>query len=178
MEENKEQKTFDNIKKEINQKIEKEIGCIMEEGLQESNIELLGKLIDIHKDIANEEYWKNKEEVLDMRYRGYGNESYGEGSYGRRGVPGTGRGRYRDGGSYGRRGVDAKYRGEEMMDEMMEHYGNYMESGNYGSEDETMESFSYMLKSFKDFFKHLKNEASSQEEVEMLQKTAREIGQM
>ena len=41
-----------------------------------------------------------------------------------------------------------------------------------------MESFEYMLKSFKDFFKHLKHEASSQQEVEMLKKTAKEISEM
>jgi hypothetical protein len=86
------------------------------------------------------------------------------GSYGRRGVPGTGRGRYR---------------GEEMLEDMHYSYGEYSEGREqYGADQETMESFKYMLKSFKDFFKHLEKEASSQEEVEMLKKTAKEMLEM
>ena len=85
-------------------------------------------------------------------------------SYGRRGVKGTGRGRYR---------------GEEMMDEMAYHYGNYNEGREqYGADEETMKSFKYMLKSFKDYYKHLKDEASSQQEVKMLEDVAREISEM
>ena len=120
-------------------------------------------------------------------YGNYGRGSYGEysegGSYGRRGVPGTGRGRYNEGGSYGRRGVKGtgrgRYRGEEMMDEMMYHYGNYAEGREmYGNDHETLKSFKYMLKSFKDYYKHLKQEASSQQEVQMLEDVAREISEM
>ena len=110
----------------------------------------------------------------------YGNE-YGD-EYGRRGVPGTGR--YRE--AYGRRGVPGtgrRYRGEEMMDEMYEAYqdysdGKYMYNDSYGAKQETMESFKYMLKSFKDFFKHLQKEADSQEETQLLKKTAKEISEM
>ena len=35
-----------------------------------------------------------------------------------------------------------------------------------------------MLKSFKDYYKHLKDEASSQQEVKMLEDVAREISEM
>ena len=125
-----------------------------------------------------------------MLYKNYGretyNDNYGEeyGEYGRRGVPGTGRGRYRE--NYGRRGVPGtgrRYRGEEMMDDMYEAYQAYsdgrdMYNDSYGAKQETMESFKYMLKSFKDFFKHLQKEADSQEETELLKKTAKEISEM
>lgn len=180
----------------VKEESEKIINSILDEGIKQENIEFLYKIIDIHKDIANEEYWQVKKEDIDMRYRGY-SEGYGEynegGNYGRRGVPGTGRGRYRDGGysdggyseggSYGRRGVPGtgrgRYRGEEMMDEMMYHYGNYNEGREqYGADEETMKSFKYMLKSFKDYYKHLKQEASSQQEVKMLEDVAREISEM
>lgn len=148
-------------------KIEKIIDTLNEQGIQPGNIEYLYKLVDIHKDIKNEEYWKEEKEMR------YGN--YNEGNYGRRGVPGTGRGRYREG-NYGRRG---NYRGEELLDDMYQAYQEYNDGReNYGADDATMESFEYMLKSFKDYFKHLKKEANSQEEMELLQKTAREIGQM
>lgn len=184
MEENKEttkqeEKTTIELLKEASEKKIKELTA---QGIQVNNIDYLYKVVDIHKDIANEEYWKAKEEYY-MRYNGY--DEYSEsGSYGRRGVPGTGRGRYNESGSYGRRGVPGsgrgrRYRGEEMMDEMMYHYGNYAEGrDSYGADQETMKSFKYMLKSFKDYYKHLKEEASSQEEVQMLEDVAREISEM
>ena len=128
-----------------------------------------------------------------MRYRGGYNEGgyseggyseggYGEGNYGRRGVKGTGRGRYRDS-SYGRRGVPGTgrggYRGEEMMDEMAYHYGNYAESaGEYGAEGETIKSLDYMMKSVVDFIKMLKEEANSQEEIELIKHYTRKISEM
>lgn len=162
---------------------EKLIECIVDEGIQAQNIDFLSKIVDIHKDISNEEYWNMKKEDINMRYRGY-SEGYGEysegGNYGRRSR--DSRGRYTEG-SYGRRGVEGtgrgRYRGEEMMDEMMYHYGNYNYGREqYGADEETMKSFKYMLKSFKDYYKHLKNEASSQQEVQMLEDVAREISEM
>ncbi len=80
------------------EKIEQEIKNVTNEGIKMQDLEILSKLVDIHKDLENEEYWKVKKEAIEMRYnRGYGEygdyESYGE--YGRRGVPGTGRGDYR-----------------------------------------------------------------------------------
>lgn len=184
MEENKETKKDEKIIDKLKEETEKLICNILEQGINENNLDYLYKVVDIHKDISNEEYWKQKEE--NEMYGNYGRDSYGEynegGSYGRRGVPGTGRGRYNEG-SYGRRGVPGtgrgRYRGEEMMDEMAYHYGNYNEGRErYGADEETMRSFKYMLKSFKDYYKHLKDEASSQEEVKMLEDVAREISQM
>lgn len=176
------------IQERTKEEVEKIITNILNEGIQTSNIEFLYKVVDIHKDLSNEEYWEKEGE--NMRYRGYGNYSgyedgnygeygnYGE-SYGRRGVPGTGRRRYSEGGSYGRRGVDAKYRGEDMLDQMYQGYREYNDGKEmYGADSNTMESFKYMLKAFKDYYKHLKQEASSQEEVEMLENTAREIIEM
>lgn len=121
------------------QETEKIACLIKEEGIRPDNIDFLSKLVDIHKDMSKEKYMKEEKE---MRYRGYGEYGeYGAGNnYGRRGVAGTGRGRYNNGGSYGRRGVDAKYRGEEMLDEMSYHYGNYHDSynnGNYGAKEDS-----------------------------------------
>ena len=139
---------------------------VLEQGVQTNNVDFLYKMIDIKKDIAEIE--KEEQEMMYNNYGNYGRDSRGRymegGSYGRRGVPGSGRGRYR---------------GEEMMDEMAYHYGNYNEGREqYGADEETMKSFKYMLKSFKDYYKHLKEEASSQQEVKMLEDVAREISEM
>lgn len=153
------------------EEVEKLIKQVTESGLQVANVELLYKLIDIHKDIENEEYWKKKEE--NMMYRDYDNYSGGRSrdsrgrymdSYGRRGVPGTGRGRYR---------------GEEMINDMYRNYEDYSEGKEmYGADGKTMESFKYMVKSFKDYYKHLKDNASSNEEVQILDQAIDEMARM
>ena len=167
MEEDK--KELDLIPK-AKEEVEKLIKQVTESGLQVANVELLYKLIDIHKDINNEEYWKKKEE--NMMYRDYDNYSGGRSrdsrgrymdSYGRRGVPGTGRGRYR---------------GYDMIEEMGEHYGDYSEGrDNYGNDRETEKSFDKMLQSLEDFTYLIMQEADSQDKIEKVRKTARKISE-
>ena len=169
-EENKEIKEDVLIK--TKEEVEKLIKQVTESGLQVANVELLYKLIDIHKDINNEEYWKKKEE--NMMYRDYDNYSggrsrdsrgrYMDSSYGRRGVPGTGRGRYR---------------GYDMIEEMGEHYGDYSEGrDNYGNDRETEKSFDKMLQSLEDFTYLIMQEADSQDKIEKVRRTARKISEM
>lgn len=176
MEEEKKEIAEKSVIEKIKEATEKKLEELEKQGLSQSNIDYLGKVMDVHKDIMNEEYWKAKEE--NYMYRGYNEGGY-SGEYGRR----DSRGRYMEGSSYGRRGVPGsgrgRYRGEEMIEDMSYHYGNYSEGMNsYGADQETMKSFKYMLKSFKDYYKHLKQEASSQEEVQMLEDVAREISEM
>ena len=162
----------------VTEEVDKSIKRIMEQGVQTNNIDFLYKMIDVKKDIAEIE--KEEQEMMYSNYGNYGREDDMMYSGGRRR---DSRGRYMEGGSYGRRGVKGtgrgRYRGEEMMDEMAYHYGNYNEGREqYGADEETMKSFKYMLKSFKDYYKHLKDEASSQQEVKMLEDVAREISEM
>ena len=170
-EENKIEETKEDVLIKTKSEVERIIKQITENGLQTANVELLYKLIDIHKDIENEKYWKEKEE--NMMYRDYDN--YGGGrsrdsrgrymeSYGRRGVPGTGRGRYR---------------GYDMIEEMGEHYGNYSEGRDtYGNDRETEKSFDKMLQSLEDFTYLIMQEADSQDKIEKVRKTARKISEM
>ena len=103
----------------LKQQVEECIKSISENGLCRDEVDYLGKLVDIHKDIENECYWKDKiklkKEESEMRYN-----EYGRGDYDRRGG-------YREG--YGRRRRDSRgrymesgyghYMPEEMMEEMM-----------------------------------------------------------
>ena len=169
-EENKIEETKEDVLVKTKSEVERIIKQITESGLQTANVELLYKLIDIHKDIENEKYWKEKEE--NMMYRDYDN--YGGGrsrdsrgrymeSYGRRGVPGTGRGRYR---------------GYDMIEEMGEYYGNYSEGRDtYGNDRETEKSFDKMLQSLEDFTYLIMQEADSQDKIEKVRKTARKISE-
>lgn len=50
------------IYEKLNKQIEEKICNVIDAGIQTNNIDVLGKLIDIHKDLANEKYWKKKEE--------------------------------------------------------------------------------------------------------------------
>ena len=179
-EEKKEQKVTSKIKEQI----EKMMTTLSSREIKSTDIDLLMKLVDIHKDIENEEYWLKKEEK-DMRYRAYGNEqmgnygNYGEqmGNYGNYGEQ-YGR-RQRDSrGRYMARGYDAKYRGEEALNEIHEHYGVYRESGTYGAKQDTMKSLDFMLQSMVDFVDMLKEEATSQEEINLIKKYTKQISEM
>lgn len=175
-EKNKIEETKEDVLIKTKSEVERIIKQITESGLQIANVELLYKLIDIHKDIENEKYWKEKEENMMYRGRDYfmddsynGGRSrdsrgrYMDGSYGRRGVPGTGRGRYR---------------GYDMIEEMGEHYGDYSEGRDtYGNDRETEKSFDKMLQSLEDFTYLIMQEADSQDKIEKVRKTARKISE-
>lgn len=174
----------------LKEKVEEQIKNISQEGINDDNINVLYKLVDIHKDIENEEYWTKKKEVMEMNYgRSYGNYeegrynegrynegSYNEGMYGRRRR--DSRGRYARGNS-GRR-----YQGEDMIEDMHESYQRYSEGreemnmGNYGAKSDTMKSLDYMLQSVVEFIEMLKKDASSQEEVQLIQKYTQHISEM
>ena len=172
MEEEKKQET--NVLDKTKEEVERIIKQITENGLQTANVELLYKLIDVHKDIENENYWKEKEKMyrgrdyfMDDSYNGGRSRDsrgrYMDGSYGRRGVPGTGRGRYR---------------GYDMIEEMGEHYGDYSEGRDtYGNDRETEKSFDKMLQSLEDFTYLIMQEADSQDKIEKVRKTARKISE-
>ena len=161
--------------------IEDKLKELTDNGYKQEVSKYWGDTVDILKDIYA---IKLKKEELNM-YQGYG-----EGSYGRRGVPGTGRGRYREGGSYGeesfgRRGVKGtgrgRYRGEEpeeMLEEMKFHYGNYSESGQYGAEGEAMESLNNLMESTYEYLKQLKENAGSQEEMKLMQHYFKKMSEM
>ena len=174
-EENKSEETKEDVLIKTKSEVEKIIKQITESGLQIANVELLYKLIDIHKDIENEKYWKEKEEENMYRGRDYFmDDSYNGGrsrdsrgryaeSYGRRGVSGSGRGRYR---------------GYDMIEEMGEHYGDYSEGRDtYGNDRETEKSFDKMLQSLEDFTYLIMQEADSQDKIEKVRKTARKISE-
>lgn len=44
------------------EKVEKQIAEVINDGVKRENVEYLYKLVDIHKDLKNEEYWKKKGE--------------------------------------------------------------------------------------------------------------------
>lgn len=175
------------IHNKVKEETEKVIGDILTEGIKSENVDFLYKVIDIHKDIANEHYWKEKED--NMKYRNSGRGMYGDydmmDDYGRRDYDNSyGRRRRDSRGRYMERGRDRKYRGEKHMDDMYDNYQMYLDGkehydrGNYGAKDDAMKSLKYMLESVVCFFDMLKEDASSQEEMELVKKYAREISEM
>ena len=144
----------------------------VKELLQENNgqitgntLEAIGDLVDIYKDIENVEYWCEKEDS-EM----YGRYDRGYGDYDRHGRE-----------YYGRRERDSRgrYRGHDYMDEMYDHYNRYMEGrSRYGANEDTRKSLEYMLRSMEDFARMLKEDAGSEQEVQMIRDTAQRIAQM
>ena len=57
------------ITEKVKDLVESKIEKLMETGIQVGNIDYFYKLIDIHKDIENEEYWKIKKEVYENDVR-------------------------------------------------------------------------------------------------------------
>lgn len=151
-----------NILKKTTEETEKLIKEIVKDGIAVENIEYLYQLIDIHKDIKEEE----------NMYGNYGNYGANYGNYGRGGNYGEyGAGSYGEygAGSYGRRGRDSRYRGEEEMNRMAGEYGRYQESrGRYGAGEETDKSFHYMVKALEDFIKVLGEEADTPQQKQQL----------
>ena len=148
----------DKLKEKVNEKIQH----ILDEDINTNNLEPLYKLTKIKHMIKEDENMYN-----DYRGRNVGYDNYGRG--------------YRDyNEGYNARGYDRKYRGYGHLDRMYNEYGNY----NYGRErygannEDTKKSLRYMLESMEDFARMLKEEASSQEEVEMIRQTAQRIAQM
>lgn len=148
------------MNQEICKKIEEQINKICESGINTSNLELLYKLEDIHKDIANEKYWKEKIEIMRNDYNNY-NRSYNR-SY------------YND---YGRRGYDTKYRGNEYLDNMYNGYNDYNEYSEYGHNEDGMRALDFMLQSMEDFSDMLMKNAKSSEEKQRIKETMRNMAQ-
>ena len=151
------------IFKDLKYATEDKIKDLLEESQNQitaNNLEALGELIDIHKDIANEEYWCMKEDSEDM-YRGY-DRDYRDG-YDRR---------ERD--PYGARHRDSRgrYRGHDYIDDMSDYYGRYMEGrSRYGANEDTDKSFHYMVEALEDFIKVLHEEASTDQQRQQLRDT-------
>ncbi len=151
--------------------VEQEITCIRDAGLNKENLDMLFKLVDIHKDIIKEKMMEKEEENM---------YNYGRGEYGRRRR--DSRGRYMEG-EYGRRG-NFRDKSEEMFERMQEGYNEYNEAmgeynrGNYNAKDEGIESLEYMLESFVQFFEYIQKNAENEEEVELIKKYAKKIKEM
>ena len=98
------------------------------------------------------------------------------GEYGRRGVAGTGRERYREYGNYSE--------GEDMLEDMKESYGAYNESmnaysrGNYGAAEDGMKALEDTMELFTEFTEKMIDQAESPEEKQIVKKYLKKVGQM
>ena len=175
--------------KELKEKIQEKIKAITEEGLDNIDIDLLGKMVDIHKDIDEEQYHcekiKLKKEANDMRYGNYG--EYGE--YGRRRRDSRGRymeGNYNEGGYSRGRGNYGHYMPypEMYMDRMMDGMEGYMEGreqynrGNYGAKGQTVESLEKMLEGIVAFVEDIQQDPEQKEEKEVVNHYIKKLKEM
>lgn len=144
------------LEKKLFKETEESLKTMLNDGITDSNLDYIYKLVDIHKDL------KEEESMNYGNYNGYGNygrragyDSYGREAYGEYG---------NYSGNYGRRGYDSKYRGEDELERMHGEYGRYMESRSYGAGEESDKSFHYMVKALEDFIRVLEEEAETQEQ--------------
>ena len=138
--------------KKLCEKTEEKINEILENDINPGNVDYLGKIVDIYKD------------VKEVECMNYGNYSGRDMRYNR----GNDYGNY---GEYGRRGYDRRYRGDDDLERMSGEYGRYQESRRYGAGEETDKSFYYMVKALEDFIKVLYEEAETQQQKQQLMQT-------
>ena len=169
-----EKETKKHMGERVKEETEKIIDRILEQGIEMANVDFLYKMIDIHKDIANEDYWDVKKEGIKMRYNNY-NGNYGKyednryGNYGRR--MRDSRGRYM--GGYN------EYHNDDTMRTLMSSYQAYSDSkDSYGAKGETITNLDYMLQSVVEFMQMLKNDVNSQEEMDLIRHYSKQISEM
>ena len=167
----------------LKEQIKKELVEIEEKGVNASNLELIGKLADIYKDLGEiEKMDKGGQEMQEYgRYRegggGYG--AYRDGGYNARGGGGGYReGGYREGGyneGYGRRYSRMRDHMDRMMDGVDQYeYGKerYMHGGDESRVIEGLEKIMYavcmFVESAMDF-------AGSPQEKELIRKHVQKI---
>lgn len=162
------------VVKKVCEQVVESMESISEEGVHVGNVDYLGKLIDIKKDIANMDYWKAKEDYMRTNY---GRSSYGRDEYGARSRDSRGR--------FMNSGYVTNYRGERIMDDMYNNYQAYSEGRNYGrgnygggDKENNLENLSYMLQSVVEFMGMLKQEAGSEEEVDLIRRYAQTLSDM
>lgn len=113
--------------------------------------------------------------LIGMRYRDY-DRRYGRRDYDNYGA------RQRD--SRGRYMTGREDRGYGIIDDMNDMYEDYSGNkeeynrGNYGAKDDTLKSLDYMLKSVVQFMEMLRDEATTDEEMQLIKKYARKISEM
>ena len=160
----------------LKEETESVICDILEDGIKMDNIDFLYKVIDVKKDIAEIE--KEEQEMMYGNYGNYDNYDEYDRSYngGRRR---DSRGRYMEGNSYGRREYDTKYRGHDMLDEMNYSYGAYSDNNEYGNYGETStKELKKMLDCNIALIEHLKKNAKSQEEIEIIDRKVQEMSRL
>lgn len=156
--------------KEVNKKLKEEVHKLKEQiatqGVQNSNIEFLYKLVDIEKDLCEIE--EGGESMRYNDYGRYGRDEYGRDEYGRRG-------------NYRARG---NYRGNDYMDSMYNEYNRYEEGreqynrGDYNAKEDSIKSLEYMMESALDLVKMLYDKAQSQEEINIIRKYTKKMSEM
>lgn len=113
-----------------------------------------------------------------MNYGNYGGDYRNDrrGSYGRRTRDSRGR--------YTARGGRGRYRGGDRLDDMRDMYDEYTDMkeeygrGNYGAKGESLRQLDEMLQGITEFIECLKEEADSEEEMDLIQKYSRKISEM
>lgn len=161
--------------------VEKELEQFANTELDKEDLDTLGKLVDIDKDLENICYWNFKKEAMTMRYGNYGR--YSDGGYGN----------YGNYGNYNRYGNDRYGRerygrprneADEILNNMSETYSAYLESnsaynrGNYNAGQDSMKALEDTMRLFTEFAEKMIREVESPEAKQIIKKHLHKISQM
>lgn len=128
--------------------------------LDDTSISTLDKLLNMHKNLENEEYWKSKKEAMNMRYRDY---NYMDEGYGRRRRDSHGRYMGERDDRYGH------HIPEDYWERVMDGYDGYMDGiekyrrGNYNGKGQSIEGLERMLDGIYAFMEDVYNDPEQPE---------------
>lgn len=154
------------------EQIKKELVEIEQKGVNASNLELIGKLADIYKDLSEiENMDKGGQEMMEYgRYR----ENYRDRGYGARGS-------YRDGGyndDYGRRYSRMRDYMDRMVDGMDQYEYSKERYMNSGDDSRVMEGLEKLMYAMCMFVESAIDFAETPQEKELIRKHIHKISQL
>jgi hypothetical protein len=162
----------------VKEETKKLIDNILKEGIPAgNNLDYLGKLIDIQKDVCEIE--KGSDSMDYNNYGRYSSRAYGDNyseRYGRRARDNQGR--------YMAHSDEILNKLDMIVSKLNKHYGDYADSrdmygrGDYEAKEESLQSLNYMLESVVDFIAMLKRDAKSQGELDLIKRYAQTISEM
>lgn len=155
-----------NLNECIKTAVDKELSEAISSGINTNNIDYIGALIDINKDISEESYYNVRKDKILMKMYGNYRDDYDDMSYGRRRR--DSRGRYM-----------GKHSGCDMIDEMGRYYGEYIDGvETYGHDTYTEKSFDKMIECLEGFAYSIMEEADDPSKIDKIRKVARKISEM
>ncbi len=160
--------------RKLTDEVKKELREVEEQGINMNNLDTTFKLVDILKDLKKIEKMEGEEmNEYNIRGRYRDGGDYGDGNYGRRGVPGSGRGRYSDGDGRMREHLDRIMDGMEMYE-----YGRERSRYGHGDDERLYDGLEKLMYAICMFVESTMEFADTPQEKEIIRKHVQKMARI